>query len=278
MLPNLKDAKETQLSKHVIVDESVKHHLSQQDTINDLSRSLDALKRQHEQLLAELQSCRQAGNMPQLNSGGLATRDLTAMSAAPHITSAAPQSHLAPSTDRANVPLLYDGAAGMQQRAASQANFVPSAFASSLGPLVPNPAETGPDAALEALGSSMPRSAMFEMPHTAADLHDEFHPSSTQPPLHEQHLQALFSHVGTNLGAEAGEDHYAHMYMPSQHYSDGTEDVAWMAAAQTPDLWRAQLASNGVGPFNHAMLAAHYSEMDANTMLMHTRSTPTVNI
>ena len=79
LLPTLKNAKEAQLSKHVIVDESVKRHHAQEATISELNQSLDDLKKRHEQLLAEVNAWRSGFSLPPWqHSDSSAARDAAA--------------------------------------------------------------------------------------------------------------------------------------------------------------------------------------------------------
>lgn len=67
LLPSLEDAKEGQLSKHVIVEESVKHHRSQHAMIEQLSANLAKLAAERAHLIADLNAFRASSdpNLPQ---------------------------------------------------------------------------------------------------------------------------------------------------------------------------------------------------------------------
>jgi hypothetical protein len=58
-LPNLTSVKESKLSKHTIVDESLKYHEVQKARLEDLQKTVDALKLEKEALLAELSGWRE---------------------------------------------------------------------------------------------------------------------------------------------------------------------------------------------------------------------------
>jgi hypothetical protein len=58
-LPNLTSVKESKLSKHTIVDESLKYHEVQQAKLEDLQKTIDALKVEKEALLVELSGWRE---------------------------------------------------------------------------------------------------------------------------------------------------------------------------------------------------------------------------
>lgn len=58
-LPSLASTKESKLSKHTIVDESLKYHELQQTKLDELQRSFDALTAEKEELLAEVSTWRQ---------------------------------------------------------------------------------------------------------------------------------------------------------------------------------------------------------------------------
>jgi hypothetical protein len=58
-LPSLASTKESKLSKHTIVDESLKYHELQQKKLDELQRSFDALTAEKEELLAEVVGWRQ---------------------------------------------------------------------------------------------------------------------------------------------------------------------------------------------------------------------------
>ena len=64
LLPALSNTKETQLSKHVIVDESVKRHKTQQSTIDGLTERVDKLLAEQDELLAEINMWRECVNVP----------------------------------------------------------------------------------------------------------------------------------------------------------------------------------------------------------------------
>jgi hypothetical protein len=53
-LPSLTSVKESKLSKHTIVDESLKYHKEQKVKLEDLQKAVDALKVEKEALVAEL--------------------------------------------------------------------------------------------------------------------------------------------------------------------------------------------------------------------------------
>jgi len=57
-LPNLTSVKESKLSKHTIVDESLKYHEVQKAKLEDLQKTVDELKVEKEALLAELSGWR----------------------------------------------------------------------------------------------------------------------------------------------------------------------------------------------------------------------------
>ncbi|KAK5165372.1 uncharacterized protein LTR77_008901 [Saxophila tyrrhenica] len=59
VIPALQGTKDSQLSKHVIVDESVKWHESQQTTNERLTASIDSLMAERDRLLNELNAFRQ---------------------------------------------------------------------------------------------------------------------------------------------------------------------------------------------------------------------------
>jgi hypothetical protein len=66
-LPNLTSVKESKLSKHTIVDESLKYHEVQKAKLEDLQKTVDELKVEKEALLAELsgwRGCLDATPMP----------------------------------------------------------------------------------------------------------------------------------------------------------------------------------------------------------------------
>ena len=58
-MPNLTSVKESKLSKHTIVDESLKYHKVQKARLDDLEKTIDALKAEKEALLAELSGWRE---------------------------------------------------------------------------------------------------------------------------------------------------------------------------------------------------------------------------
>jgi len=58
-LPNLNSVKESKLSKHTIVDESLKYHEVQQAKLEDLQKTIDTLKAEKEALLVELSGWRE---------------------------------------------------------------------------------------------------------------------------------------------------------------------------------------------------------------------------
>ncbi|GAB7329903.1 hypothetical protein MBLNU13_g01610t1 [Cladosporium sp. NU13] len=58
-LPNLTSVKESKLSKHTIVDESLKYHEVQKAKLEDLQKTVDALKAEKEALLVELSGWRE---------------------------------------------------------------------------------------------------------------------------------------------------------------------------------------------------------------------------
>ena len=62
LLPVLSNAKESQLSKHVIVDESVKHHQAQATLIETLRNDMDRVLAEHQKLLDEFNAFREAMN------------------------------------------------------------------------------------------------------------------------------------------------------------------------------------------------------------------------
>ena len=57
-MPNLTSVKESKLSKHTIVDESLKYHEVQRAKLEDLQKTVDELKVEKEALLAELSGWR----------------------------------------------------------------------------------------------------------------------------------------------------------------------------------------------------------------------------
>lgn len=57
-MPNLTSVKESKLSKHTIVDESLKYHEVQRAKLEDLQKTVDELRVEKEALLAELSSWR----------------------------------------------------------------------------------------------------------------------------------------------------------------------------------------------------------------------------
>lgn len=59
MLPNLTSVKESKLSKHTIVDETLKYHEVQKARLEDFRKTVDALKLEKEALLAELSNWRE---------------------------------------------------------------------------------------------------------------------------------------------------------------------------------------------------------------------------
>ncbi|OQO04226.1 hypothetical protein B0A48_10837 [Cryoendolithus antarcticus] len=59
LLPKLEGVPESRLSKHVIVEESVKHHREQQRQLDESVRRCEELQRERDQLLAEARSWRQ---------------------------------------------------------------------------------------------------------------------------------------------------------------------------------------------------------------------------
>jgi hypothetical protein len=58
-LPNLTSVKESKLSKHTIVDESLKYHEVQKAQLEDLQKTVDTLKAEKEELLVELSGWRE---------------------------------------------------------------------------------------------------------------------------------------------------------------------------------------------------------------------------
>lgn len=58
-MPNLTSVKESKLSKHTIVDESLKYHEVQKAKLEDLQKTVDALKAEKEALLIELSGWRE---------------------------------------------------------------------------------------------------------------------------------------------------------------------------------------------------------------------------
>ena len=64
LLSSLNNTKNSQLSKHIIVDESVKHHQTQQALIESLAKHLDQLLSEREQLLADAKAWRESVHLP----------------------------------------------------------------------------------------------------------------------------------------------------------------------------------------------------------------------
>lgn len=58
-MPNLTSVKESKLSKHTIVDESLKYHEVQKAKLEELQKTVDALKAEKEALLLELSGWRE---------------------------------------------------------------------------------------------------------------------------------------------------------------------------------------------------------------------------
>ncbi|KAM0720680.1 hypothetical protein Q7P37_004817 [Cladosporium fusiforme] len=63
-LPSLATVKESKLSKHTIVDESLKYHELQNEKLDELQKSIDVLKAEKESLLVELSQWRRCLDTP----------------------------------------------------------------------------------------------------------------------------------------------------------------------------------------------------------------------
>lgn len=264
LLPTLKDAKETQLSKHVIVDESVKHHISQRKAIDGLSRSLKDLRGQHEQLLAEVDSWRRA-------AAGLSTGGLAIAPGTHTVTSPTPQASFTADAEVPAVPVPYDGVREMQPHAASQTRPIPSeldTYPGNLVPLVSDFTSTQNAAALDALNGPMPRPNVSEMGRTLGDVQGSLAPPGASAAFETEGLQSMFDHFHQDPTPGSRDLRADRMYSSDMQHPTTTEIEPWTMSPGLEDLWRTHWTQNNPNGWDHPNTAADYGELSA----MHFRS------
>lgn len=265
MLPTLKDARETTLSKHIIVDESVKHHHAQQEVIDDLSRSLEDLKRRHEQLQADFDSWRQAARLEPYGEGLASLGGLAARYQDHAAPSLAPQDQFPASAEQFMAPMQPQRMASAQQHAASQPSSVlsgTSAYPGSLVSLAPHPSIAGSGSALEALDDQLPRPDTSEMLHSFGSPQDLSAIQGGNVASADESMQYLLAYFQQNPGLVAGIPQMTQMIPSTMQSTNASDMQQWALSEGLPDLSRTGRSSHGTGAWGQSAYTADAMEMN----------------
>lgn len=130
-LPSLATVKESKLSKHTIVDESLKYHEAQQAKLDELQKSIDVLKTEKETLLAEISHWRRCLDTPPQQAPGTVPCELPAthepISYGPIANQAVEYSGMESSLDTTySNPLVSEPAVGLELPAAPTSSAMPT--------------------------------------------------------------------------------------------------------------------------------------------------------
>lgn len=262
LLPNLKNAKDTQLSKHVIVDESVKHHHAQEASIQELTQALDDVKKRHEQLLQEVSAWRDAA---QWHPGGVNVSGAPAVSTAQVQVQGELDSNSGIAHVRAGVP-DYAAASEPPRSVLPELGTYPA----SLVQLGSDHTAAGEVQRLDGLADSIPGSGS-EMLHLPENLQG-YNPNSMAV-FQDVRLQRLFGRFQDPGVLDQTPVETSHPPLMPANSAD------WNSIPlNVQDLWRMQWALNHPGGWPHPPVAGESGEMDLHTTMLLRNDTPIMNI
>lgn len=241
----------------------MKHHHAQQATIEELSRTLNELKSQHERLQAEVEAWRQAACPSQLGADGLSTSEVTAMPNGQQTASLQPQQEFDRHPEVSAHLAEPSAALELQQYAAKsgpRAAFPElGTYPGSLVQLPPDLTSAEVDPALNAFNGQASLLEMSENEQSLHNLQGSTIPSSNAM-FQDPRLQRLFGRF--QEGAAGSDDHSAsEQYASAQNQLQDIFPNSSSNAMELQEFWPTQWPTNDSRNWQ-----SNYSETDFNAV------------